>query len=100
MFKFKPDFAYWPPSLSQFSQFEYGTLVTRMVAFSKVHVFMSDQILYWIVSARRRILANYGIYGFGISSLGFQIEQNYAQISMKKLKENRFLQAFENETLQ
>ena len=87
MFKFKPDFAYWPPSLSQFSQFEYGTLVTRMVAFSKVHVFMSDQILYWILSVRRRILANYGTYGFGISSMGFQIEQNYAQIwrSWKKI---------------
>ena len=46
----------------------YGTLVTRMVAFSKVHVFMSDQILYWILSVRRRILANYGTDGFGISS--------------------------------
>ena len=46
----------------------YGTLVTRMVAFSKVHVFMSDQILYWILSVRRRILANYGNNGFGILS--------------------------------
>ena len=46
----------------------YETLVTRMVAFSKVHVFMSDQILYWILSVRRRILANYGTNGFGISS--------------------------------
>ena len=82
MFKFKPDFAYWPPSLSQFSQFEYGTLVTRMVAFSKVHVFMSDQILYWILSVRRRILANYGTNGFGISSLSFQIEQNNAEIKV------------------
>ena len=30
---------------------------------------------------RRRILANYGANGFGISSLGFQIEQNYAQMN-------------------